>query len=157
MSSLPRSIWTNPIHFIACAFGAGTLPWAPGTWATIAAIPICLALAPLPIWLYVAIIALLFILGIFVCGITNRDFGFEDHPICAWDEMACFPVVMIGIPITWYDLLLAVILFRFFDILKPWPIGWLDKHVHGGFGVMLDDLVSALISLAIMHGIQLWI
>ncbi len=151
VKSLPRSIWTNPIHFVACAFGFGALPWMPGTWATFAAIPICLILAPLPIWLYGLITFLLIILGVYVCGVTNRDFGCTDHPACAWDEMACFPLVLMGVPMSWFNIILGVVLFRFFDIVKPWPIGWLDKNIHGGIGVMIDDFAAALVSLAIMQ------
>ena len=152
---MKRSVWTNPIHFIACAFGIGTLPWMPGTWATLAAIPICFALAKLSIGLYLTINFILILLGVYVCDVTNRDFGSKDNPICAWDEMACFPLVMVGSPLTGYFLLLGVILFRFFDIVKPWPIKWLDKNIRGGVGVMIDDLAAALISLAILQLIQI--
>ena len=88
-----------------------------------------------------------------MCGITNRDFKTDDHPAAVIDEIATFPVVMILVPITWYYLLIGFCLFRFFDIVKPWPIRWIDKNVHGGFGVMLDDLLAAFCSLIILHGI----
>jgi phosphatidylglycerophosphatase A len=152
-----RTIWTNPIHFVACAFGFGALPWMPGTWATLASIPLVLAFKQFPEAIYIAITAAMIIVGIYLCGVFNRDIGATDHPACAWDEMASFPIVMIGIAPTWYALALGFILFRFFDILKPWPISWCDRHIHGGFGVMLDDVVAALISLAILHGIICWI
>ena len=154
MRSLPRSIWTNPIHFVACAFGFGTLPWMPGTWATLAAIPIVIALKQFPEWAYIAITLGMIALGVYVCGVTNRDFGTEDHSACAWDEMACFPLVMIGLPPNFLYLALAVILFRCFDILKPWPISWIDKNVHGGIGVMLDDVIAALFAFLILQGIK---
>lgn len=155
--SLPRTLWTNPVHFIACAFGIGALPFMPGTWATLAAVPVCLALAQLPLWGYLLVTGAMILLGIFVCGKTNRDFGTEDHPACAWDEFASFPIVMIGIPLTGYFLALGVILFRILDIWKPWPIRWVDRHIHGGFGVMLDDVLAALASLAILHLILRWL
>lgn len=141
------------MHFVACAFGIGALPWMPGTWATLAAIPICLALRHLPIWGYVTIVTAMVVAGIYLCGKTNRDFGSDDHPACAWDEMASFPIVMIAVPITWYTLAIGVILFRLFDIWKPWPISWVDQNLHGGVGVMLDDILAALFSLAILHGL----
>lgn len=147
----PRSIWTNPLHFVACAFGFGALPWWPGTWATLATIPIVIALKQLPEWGYVAVTLAMVLLGVFVCGKANRDFGTEDHPACAWDEMASFPIALIGVPLTIYTVLAAVILFRFLDIIKPWPIRWLDRHIHGGIGVMLDDVVAALCTLVILH------
>jgi phosphatidylglycerophosphatase A len=149
-ASLPRSIWTNPIHFVACAFGLGALPWAPGTWATLGAIPLCLALKVLPLWGYALVTVVCILGGIWICGKTNRDFQTADHPACAWDEMSCFLLVMLGIPATWYYLLAGFILFRFLDILKPPPIRWIDRHVHGGIGVMLDDFVAALVTWLIL-------
>lgn len=151
--SLNRTIWTNPIHFIACAFGFGALPWMPGTWATLASIPIVLALQHLPHWMYLLVTLAMILLGVFVCGVTNRDFGTDDHPACAWDEMASFPLVMFAVPMTLFYLILGVLLFRFFDILKPWPIRWLDRNIHGGLGVMLDDVVAALFSWIILQAI----
>jgi phosphatidylglycerophosphatase A len=147
----PKTIWTNPIHFIACAFGFGALPWAPGTWATLATIPIIIALKHFPDWVYLLITFAMILAGIYVCGVTNRDFGTEDHPACAWDEMASFPLVMFIVPLTFWHVVIAVVLFRFFDILKPWPIRWLDRHIHGGLGVMLDDVVAAIFSWLIMQ------
>jgi phosphatidylglycerophosphatase A len=128
----------------------------PGTWATLAAIPLVIAMKQGPVWLYIAITVGMILFGVYACGVTNRDFGTQDHPACAWDEMASFPLVMIGVPLTVYYLAAAVIVFRGLDILKPWPIGWIDRHVHGGLGVMLDDVVAALLSLLIMH-VALWI
>ncbi len=156
MQSLPRTIWTNPLHFIACAFGFGALPWMPGTWATLACIPIVLALKHFPEWFYFMITAGMIILGIWVCGVTNRDFGTDDHPACAWDEMASFPIVMFHISAIWWHLLLGVILFRFFDILKPWPIRWVDRNWHNGFGVMMDDVLAAIFAWIILFGISLF-
>ena len=149
----PHTIWTNPIHFIACGFGFGTFPFFPGTIGTLVAIPLILFLSHTPLWFYLFICAALFLIGIYVCGITNRDFKTDDHPAAVIDEIATFPVVMILVPITWYYLLIGFCLFRFFDIVKPWPIRWIDKNVHGGFGVMLDDLLAAFCSLIILHGI----
>jgi len=102
-------------------------------------------------WFYIGICVVLFLWGIYCCDITNRAFGTDDHPAAIFDEIATFPVAMIAIPITWYFLLIAFLLFRFFDIVKPWPIGWVDKNIHGGFGVMLDDLLAAFATLIVMQ------
>ena len=155
MQSL-RTIWTNPIHFTACAFGFGALPWMPGTWATLAAIPLVIALKHFPEWLYVLVTIILVLAGIYLCEVFNRDIGTDDHPACAWDELASFLIVMIGAPTTAFYLILGFSLFRGFDILKPWPIRWCDRNIHGGIGVMLDDVLAALFSLAILHG-MLWL
>lgn len=150
-NTIPISIFKNPIHFIACGFGVGAIPYAPGTFGTLLSIPLYLFLATLPITLYILITGLLVVLGIPLCQITNRDFGTEDHPAAVWDEFASFPIVMIGIPCTWYHLLIGFILFRLFDIFKPGIIGWVDRNVHGGFGTMLDDVVAAMLCLLILQ------
>ena len=147
----PRSVWTNPIHFIACGFGIGLLPIMPGTFATLAAIPLYLMLVKLPLWAYISITVILVIAGLWLCHVTNRDFGTDDHPAAVWDEISCFLIVMIAVPTTWYYIAIGFILFRLFDIWKPGPIGWVDRHVHGGIGVMLDDILAALFSLAILQ------
>ncbi len=148
---IPKSIWTNPIHFVACGFGIGALPIMPGTYATLAAIPLYLLLVKLPIVTYILITIALNILGVWLCGQTNKDFGTEDHPAAVWDEIAAFLIVMIGVPPKWYFIAIGFGLFRLFDIWKPGPIGWIDRNVHGGLGVMLDDILAALFSLAILQ------
>ncbi|HLB56586.1 MAG TPA: phosphatidylglycerophosphatase A [Coxiellaceae bacterium] len=147
----PHSIWTNPIHFIACGFGFGTFPYFPGTIGTLLAIPLTIFLSRTTLQFYIVAVVLLFLIGMYVCNITNRDFGTDDHPAAIIDEIATFPIVMILIPMNWYFLLIGFLLFRFFDIVKPFPIRWIDKNVHGGFGVMLDDLLAAIFSWIILH------
>ena len=148
---VPKSVWKNPIHFVACGFGVGTVPFAPGTFGTLVGVLFYLLLSPLLWWVYLGITVLLFIFGIFICGITNRDFGTFDHPAAVWDEIVGFLIVMIAIPPIWYFILIGFLLFRLFDIWKPWPIRWVDRHVHGGFGVMLDDAIAAIFSWVILQ------
>lgn len=147
---LPHSVWTNPVHFIACGFGIGAIPFAPGTFGTLASIPFYLLIAKLPLWSYLLIVVLANIAGVYLCGKTNKDFGTTDHPAAVWDELATFPIVMITIPPSWLTITIGFILFRIFDIWKPGPVGWADKKVHGGIGVMLDDIIAAIISLIIL-------
>ena len=125
----------------------------PGTYGTLAAIPLYLILVKLPLLAYIIITLLLNAAGVWLCHITNRDFGTDDHPAAVWDEIAAFLIVMIAVPVTWYYIALGFGLFRLFDIWKPGPIGWIDRNVHGGLGVMLDDIVAALLSLAILQGV----
>ena len=148
-----QSVWTNPIHFITCGFGIGTIPFMPGTLATLASIPLCLILSRFSLITYCVVTLCLVIAGIFLCQKTNKDFGCDDHPGAVWDEFASFPIVMISVPKTWYFFMLGVVLFRILDIYKPGPIGWLDKHIHGGVGVMLDDVVSAMVAWALLQAI----
>ncbi|OGT51876.1 MAG: phosphatidylglycerophosphatase [Gammaproteobacteria bacterium RIFCSPHIGHO2_12_FULL_42_13] len=154
---MPSSVWKNPLHFIACGFGVGAIPFLPGTFGTLLGIPIILLLTHFSTITYGIICTLLFFLGILLTGKTNHDFKTEDHPAVVFDEVATFPVVLLGLPVNWQYLLMGFVLFRIFDILKPWPISWVDENIHDGFGVMLDDLLAALATLAVLHAIYYFI
>lgn len=146
-----QSIWENPIHFVACGFGIGALPVMPGTFGTLGGVVLYLILSRLPLWAYIVVAMVLLIVGFLICDITNRDFGTDDHPAAVWDEIIGFLFVMIAVPKTWYFVLIGFVLFRIFDIWKPWPIRWIDRNIHGGIGVMLDDVVAAAFSLIILQ------
>lgn len=139
----------HPAHFIALGFGTGLSPFAPGTVGTLLAFPLYFLLAQwlAPEWLAVAIAAL-FGLGVWACGRTGRDLGIADHSGMNWDEVVAFLGVLMFTPpgILWQGA--AFFLFRFFDVVKPPPIRQVDRAVKGGFGVMLDDAVAALCSVA---------
>ncbi|PFG46142.1 phosphatidylglycerophosphatase A [Vibrio sp. ES.051] len=149
---------TNPWHLLATGFGSGLSPFIPGTMGTLAAIPFFLLLAQLPFPAYVIVVLISCVIGIKICQITSADMGVHDHGSIVWDEFAGYWITMgivpaLNIPLTeWKWLLTGFILFRFFDMVKPWPIGWLDKRVHGGFGIMVDDIVAG-----IMAGITLFL
>lgn len=148
---MQRLIWNDPWIFIACGFGIGTLPIMPGTYATLVSALLYVFLVKLPLIVYLIITIGFNAAGIWLCGKANQAFGTDDHPAAVWDEIAAFLIVMIAVPFTWYYLLLGVILFRVFDIWKPGPIGWLDKNIHGGLGVMLDDIAAAVASWIILQ------
>ncbi len=133
------------------------MPRAPGTWGTLVALPIyglMVGLAPLP---YVALTALLFLVGIWLCHVTARDLQVHDHPGIVWDEIVGYLVTMIAAPEGWLWWLLGFLLFRLFDILKPWPIRIADRRVGGGFGIMLDDLLAGVMAWACLQGLALWL
>jgi phosphatidylglycerophosphatase A len=139
-----RSAWRNPLCVIALGFGAGALPKAPGTWGTLAALPFYVLMARLPFIEYIYLVTALFIVGIWICGEAGRVLGAHDHSAIVWDEMVGFWVTMAAAPPGWLWIVVGFILFRFFDICKPWPIYLLDRRLAGGFGVMADDLVAGL-------------
>lgn len=149
----PRSIWTNPIHFIACGFGAGASRYAPGTFGTLVAIPFYLFLRHLPAPLYLTLTFIAFILGIWLCDITAKAFGLHDHPAIVWDEIVGYWLTMWLAPTqhNWLWIFVGFVLFRLFDIWKPWPIRWVDKKIHGGTGIMLDDIVAAIAAWLCLH------
>ncbi|HEY4731739.1 MAG TPA: phosphatidylglycerophosphatase A [Gammaproteobacteria bacterium] len=155
--NIPASVWRNPIHFIAFGFGVGTIRIASGTFGTLAAIPIYLLLQDLTLIFYVTCVAALFLLGVWICDVTSRDLGVDDHPGIVIDEIAGFLVTMTAAPAGWLWLLCGFILFRLFDIWKPWPIRIIDKKLSGGIGIMLDDIVAGILALLILQIIALYI
>jgi phosphatidylglycerophosphatase A len=142
---------TNPIHFLALGFGSGLLPKAPGTFGTLAAIPLYLLLAPSSVSIYLVSVIVMSIAGIYICGQAAKDAGVHDHGAIVWDEIVGFLITMFMIPLSWKSVIVGFILFRTFDIFKPWPISFIDKNVHGGLGIMLDDIIAGLAALACMH------
>jgi phosphatidylglycerophosphatase A len=142
-------------HWLAYGFGSGLLPKAPGTWGTLAAIPLYLLLAPLPLAAYVGITLIALLVGIWACGRTGAELGVHDHSAIVWDEVVGFLIAMTAAPAGWPWLLAGFALFRLFDIWKPWPIGWVDSRVKGGLGVMLDDVLAGLMALAVLQAARL--
>jgi len=152
-NSAPRSIWRNPIHFLAFGFGSGAMPFAPGTFGTLAALPIYLLMVPLSLWAYLAVVVVMTLLGVWLCHVTSRDLGVHDHGGIVWDEIVGYLITMIAAPPGWQWMVAGFVLFRFFDIIKPWPIGWADRRVHGGLGIMLDDVLAAVLAWVVLQGV----
>jgi phosphatidylglycerophosphatase A len=142
---------TNPIHFLALGFGSGLLPKAPGTYGTLAAIPLYLLLAPSSVNFYLVAVIIMSIAGIYICGKAAEDAGVPDHGAIVWDEIVGFLITMFMVPLSWQSVVIGFILFRIFDIFKPWPISFVDKNIHGGLGIMLDDIIAGFAALACMH------
>jgi phosphatidylglycerophosphatase A len=150
---IPPTVWTNPIHFLAFGFGAGTLPLVPGTWGTLIAIPLYLLVANTSLILYSIITLIMIAAGIWICDVAEKASGVRDHSGIVWDEIAGFFVTMLAAPkgITW--IAIGFILFRIFDIWKPQPIRWVDKHVNGGLGIMVDDIIAAIYAWIVLHAL----
>lgn len=127
----------------------------PGTVGTLFAIPIYVLIAELTLFYYLAIVALSIVLGVYLCGHAARELRVHDHPGIVWDEFAGFWITMIAVPLSWQSVLVGCFLFRFFDIIKPWPIKAIDRSVHGGLGIMLDDVLAGLASLLCMQALLL--
>lgn len=142
----------NPIHFLALGFGSGLAPKAPGTFGTIAAVPlVCLLAYSTTLTGYLLVTLIASVIGIWLCGRTAKDMMVHDDSSIVWDEIAGLLITLIAVPLSWQTLLLGFLLFRIFDILKPWPISYLDARVHGGFGIMIDDILAGLFALILMH------
>jgi phosphatidylglycerophosphatase A len=154
MSKTPASIWRNPIHFLAFGLGSGAAPKAPGTFGTLAAIPLWLLFADLPILSYIALIVVTSLVGIWLCGQTSKDLGVHDHGGIVWDEFVGLWITYIALPEGWLWVLFGFLLFRLFDIWKPWPIGWADSKVSGGLGIMLDDILAGFMALGVLQAVN---
>jgi phosphatidylglycerophosphatase A len=141
----------HPLDFLALGFGSGLVPYAPGTAGTLVAVPLYLLLQPLPPAGYLPLLALLFLAGIPLCAHTATRLGVHDHPAIVWDEVVGYLVTMAFAPAGWHWVLAGFVLFRFFDVAKPWPIHWFDKHVHGGLGIMLDDLLAGIFAAVVLQ------
>lgn len=145
----------TPMQFLASGFGSGCAPIAPGTFGTAAAIPVWILLSFLSPMSYTMIVLAIFVLGCYVSEKASQEMGVHDHGGIVIDEFVGYFITMFLVPFSWMNILLGFILFRIFDVLKPWPIKVLDRQVKGGFGIMIDDVLAGLMALACMH-IILW-
>ena len=141
----PKQILTDPVLFLAFGFGAGLAKKAPGTWGTLVALPIYLLIVQ-NFYLFTFCSILACCVGVWLCGRAAEKLGEHDFAGIVWDEIAGFLVTMLFVPFSWTAVLMGFIVFRFFDIVKPWTINLLDKHVKGGLGIMIDDICAGVFS-----------
>ena len=146
----PKQILSDPILFMAFGFGSGLAKKAPGTFGTLAAIPVYGLFAQTDSLIYSLLTILVTVVGVRICDIAAEKLGEHDFGGIVWDEIAGYLITMWLVPLTWKTILAGFILFRFFDILKPWPIKWLDRKVHGGFGIMIDDVLAGVFAGALL-------
>lgn len=141
----------HPVHAFSLGFGSGLLPKAPGTWGTVAALPIwCVMLCwqqPLALWGFWLVLTLF---SIYCAQYTSDALGVHDHKAIVCDEIVGYLLVLLCLPHTLLWLVLGFLFFRFFDIAKPWPIGWCDRHIPGGLGIVVDDLAAACFAIVIL-------
>jgi len=134
----------QPVHLLALGFGSGLAPVAPGTFGSLVGLAFALALAPLGFaWNLLAVVVAT-VAGIWICGESARRLGVHDHPAIVWDEVAGMMIAMLAAPDAWWGAPAAFVLFRIFDIAKPWPIREIDHGMGGGAGIMLDDVLDGL-------------
>lgn len=155
MSPHPRPAMRDPIQFLAFGFGSGLSPKAPGTFGTLAALPLYGLIANQPLWLYGGIVLFAAVIGVWICDRASRALGVHDHPGIVWDEFVGLWIALYAVPVEAAWILAGFVVFRVFDIAKPWPIGWLDQKVSGGFGIMIDDIVAGVLTCLVLH-IAIW-
>ncbi|MFP3036871.1 MAG: phosphatidylglycerophosphatase A [Arsenophonus sp. ER-BJ3-MAG3] len=145
-------MFLNSWYLLSTGFGSGLSPIIPGTIGSLFCIPFWLLMYwLLPIWLCWLIILFSFFIGIFICKMISFDMQVHDHGSIVWDEFVGMWITLMFIPIiNWQWILITFLLFRFLDILKPWPIYWFDRKISGGLGIMIDDIIVAISSIIII-------
>lgn len=151
-----RFVLSHPAYFFAFGFGTGLSPVAPGTVGTLAGFPLYFLLRSLDPLAYFAVVALLYAAGVWFCGVAGKALGVQDHGGIVWDEIVALLLILPFAPQTLLGYGAAFGLFRLFDVWKPFPIGAIDRRVHGGFGVMLDDLLAAVYGVACLLALRYW-
>ncbi len=145
----------HPAHFFGLGFGSGLAPKAPGTFGTLIGYPLFWLISVYALSTQLIIISALFLIGIYFCGVTGKALGVSDHGGIVWDEIVAMMLVLAFTPNQWQWWLVAFLLFRLFDIWKPFPIRQFDAKLKNGFGVMFDDLLAAVYAIIGLQGL-LW-
>ena len=154
-----RVVLAHPAGWIATGFGSGLSPVAPGTAGSLVALLPWLALATLPLPYYALVLIIAFLLGVWACAWIVKRLGIADPGFAVWDEFVGLWIALaplVGTPGSWAWIAAGFILFRIFDIWKPWPVSWADRKVGGGFGVMLDDVVAGLYAAVVLALMLRW-
>ena len=151
-----RFLLRRPAHFLAFGFGTGLSPYAPGTVGTLAGFPLYFLLRGLDPVVYFAVVGALFAAGVWFCDVAGKALGVADHGGIVWDEIVALLLVLPFAPPMLAGYAAAFLLFRLFDIWKPFPIRYADEHIHGGFGVMFDDLLAAGYAIACLLALTRW-
>ena len=150
---IPVQRLRDPVILVAAGLGSGCAPRAPGTAGTLVGVLVYLPLAPLPLGPYGLLTLALFLLGVPLCTAAARRLGVHDHPGIVWDEVVGYLVTMTAAPAGWPWVAAGFLLFRLFDIAKPWPIRSIDRRVAGGLGIMLDDVLAGLFAAAALQAL----
>ncbi|AKX59894.1 phosphatidylglycerophosphatase [Thiopseudomonas alkaliphila] len=151
MSSANPRVWRNLWHFLAFGFGSGLAPKAQGTWGTVVGLLFVPVLSQLSLtWLAIFLLAAT-LFGCWLCDKVAKDLGVHDHNGIVWDEFVGIWLTFFAVPLTWYWLVLGFVLFRVFDIAKPWPVSWADQKVGGGVGIMLDDILAGIMAAGVLQ------
>jgi phosphatidylglycerophosphatase A len=141
----------HPAQFFAFGFGSGLAPRAPGTAGTLVAIPLYLLIAQWSLLHYTVFVLLAALLGVWICGVASRQLQVHDHPGIVWDEFVGFWITMWAVPLDWRWVIAGFLVFRLYDIVKPWPVRLLDRKVGGGFGIMIDDMLAGVMACLTLH------
>lgn len=152
-----QRILRHPAGWIATGFGSGLAPYAPGTVGSLAALLPWLVLRELALPVYLLVLVVALVLGVWACAWTVRRLGVEDPGLVVWDEFVGMWIALLALPDRWYFVVAGFVFFRFFDILKPWPVCWADRNIKGGLGTMLDDVFAGIYALICVQLLAGWL
>lgn len=150
LRTVSEQVWRHPMYFVACGFGLGLMPILPGTFASLAGLVLFFMLVGLPMWAYLLTTLVVIVLSIVLSQWVINKTGLQDPTCVCVDEIAGILVALIGVPLDGW-LVVAFIIFRLLDIWKPWPFGWMDRNIHGGFGMVLDDVAIGLATAIVVN------
>jgi phosphatidylglycerophosphatase A len=152
VSPRPRLPLTDAAVLVVTGFGSGLLRPAPGTWGSLAALAIwSAAMSGQPWTVQLAAAVLAFAMGTWLSGQVGRRYGVDDDPRIVIDEFVGLWIALLGAPPTWAGALAGFVLFRIFDIVKPWPIRWVEQRLPGALGVMVDDVLAGAAALIVLQ------
>lgn len=158
-AALKKVPLNNPIYFCALGFGSGLIYPAPGTWGSLAGLIVgFLYLLVMPPLSLLPVVVIAFIIGCYLCDATAKQMGVHDHGSIVWDEFVGVWLVLAFVPsVSALWLIIAFLLFRVFDIIKPYPIAYFDRSLKGGVGIMVDDILAAVYAVIVMRLLALWL
>lgn len=145
------ALWKYPIHFLAYGFGTGLMPFAPGTFGSLVGVALFWFMAPMAAGPYAALVVVMFVAGIYICGTTANDVGAVDPGFIVYDEVVGFLVAMYLMPADWRWIAAGFVIYRVFDIWKPFPIHNVEHVLGLGSGIMADDVIAGIYTLIILQ------
>jgi len=150
MAAIPPRLLQHPPVLFATGFGSGLSPVAPGTAGTLVSLLLFMLLRDTT-WPLLILCVVGFVAGVWLCQRTSEYLGVHDHGGIVWDEFIGMWLTLLWVPLSLTSLVLGFALFRLFDILKPWPIGYVDSNVKGGTGIMIDDVLAGVYGLIVIQ------
>ena len=151
------AVWKYPVHWLAYGFGTGLSPFAPGTFGSLVGVALFWFMASMPAIPYAIVVAVMFVAGIFICVQTAHDVGAVDPGFIVYDEVVGFLVAMYLLPTEWRWVVGGFVVYRVFDIWKPFPIHWVEDKLGLGSGIMTDDVISGIYTFIVLHVVRLLI
>jgi len=145
----------DPVNLLALGLGSGLARRAPGTFGTLAALPFLPLFSMIGLPWSTLLLLVSALAGVAICGHAARSMALNDPGCVVWDEMVGLWLTLFALPLNVWSIIGGFLLFRLFDIAKPWPISWFDQNIKGGAGIMVDDLVAGLFA-ALALRITLW-